>query len=341
MDGKKFTLKNGIALLLLFLSVLLLPLAFSGGFSEFPSVKNDVRVLELWSVDTFEGGKNSRADFLKRCGMLFSERGGERILVRSMTKEQFLLNFESARPDLISFGAGIAEELSDFLLPYGGAVNVRDAFVESGRKNGVLLALPWCTGGYGTVERSEKKRGGVLVGQAEGHLPLCAAYFSGCAALSGGFEVLSQFDAYEGFLCGEGDVLFGSQRDFIRISERVARGTFSAPTYAPLAGYTDLVCYLGVLANEEGTKGAEKFLAFVTSDECQRELYRIGMFPVADGLSVYTQSPLAEMERALARPVLVPSVFLPKEERQALARAAQNALRGEENARKFLDNFVW
>ena len=83
-------------------------------------------ILELWNVDTFEGGSVSRTAFLQKRAMEFEKQHtGTFIMVQSMTLEQVQLNIENGNlPDMISFGIGIGDEIINHLSPIDFDINV-------------------------------------------------------------------------------------------------------------------------------------------------------------------------------------------------------------------------
>ena len=96
-----------------------------------------VRIVRVWNVDTFEGGKGSRTAFLKRAAEL-AERGrtGVRYLVTSVTAEGVLDALGRGElPDVLSYGGGLSA-FEPHCLPLG------ERFAGEDR------ALPWCRGEY-------------------------------------------------------------------------------------------------------------------------------------------------------------------------------------------------
>ena len=66
-------------------------------------------VLNLWHIETFEGGSGSRANFLKRRAIEFeSQNKGVFVSVQTYTPEQVLQKLnDGARFDIISFSYGV------------------------------------------------------------------------------------------------------------------------------------------------------------------------------------------------------------------------------------------
>ena len=107
-------------------------------------------ILELWNVDTFEGGSVSRKTWLNSRAIEFENQNkGLFIVVRDITPKQLELNLTSGiAPDMISFGIGVGDSIVNYLQEYGGRINVLDCLQKSGTKNGKLLAVPILLGGY-------------------------------------------------------------------------------------------------------------------------------------------------------------------------------------------------
>ena len=87
-------------------------------------------VLELWNIDTFEGGSVSRTAWLEKRAISFEkEHTGTYIMVINMSIEQAKLNFDSGKtPNMISFGIGAGETVLSHLINYSGSVRVRDDY---------------------------------------------------------------------------------------------------------------------------------------------------------------------------------------------------------------------
>ena len=64
-------------------------------------------ILELWHIDTFEGGKGSRKDFLLSSSLKFEKKNNIIISVISHSIESATLALQNSCPDLISCGNGI------------------------------------------------------------------------------------------------------------------------------------------------------------------------------------------------------------------------------------------
>lgn len=316
-------------------TALIVPLLFAVEGDPFPETER--QILEVWHMDLFEGGRNSRADFLKRRAIAFRRLDtGKYFLVRSVTLHEAQAKLEQgAVPDIVSLSIGGGELFEPYARPYTGAVNVRDDLLESGKLDGSVTAVPWCMGGYilaayehavagATAEevlenpfdakyRPKKGTAACSVGLAEFNNP-----FAGLLAAGGGGsarqEALTQAEAYSEFLAGKSGVLLGTQRDLYKLCNRKSMGTISPLLIRPLSGYTDLVNYLVITCPQpENAELCERFVESVTSDAAQSKLIELSLFAV-NGQKLYSEEDYAALERALAGELSVPNVFLSRAE---------------------------
>ena len=258
------------------------------------------RVVRVWNVDTFEGGKGSRTSFLKSVARRVEEGAeGLYFLVTSLTEEgarQAFLGGE--RPDLLSFGVGLSEFAECALpLPYHFA---------GGELGGHALAYPWCAGRYYLFSLTDDfgGEGKTAISCGGSNLPALSAAVEGIAG-----EELPSLTAYTRFLGGEFRYLLGTQRDVCRF---LARGV---TVYSkPLDGYCDLFQYISVLSAEK-REDCLLFLGELLSARTQEALSSLGMFPPAQTAAKRT-----------------PVAFLSAEGREELLAA----VRSGKNPEKFL-----
>lgn len=92
----------------------------------------------------------------------------------------------------------------------------------------------------------------------------------------------SQYSAYGAFLNNEATILLGTHRDICRMMAREESGKISDVVYLPLTNWTDLVQFTFILnkTSELRSKYAEKFALFLVEEENQKQVEKIGMFPV-------------------------------------------------------------
>lgn len=253
---------------IVFLSLLLC------SFGKRESEAESARIVRIWNIDTFEGGRGSRTSFLKRVALKTEKtRRGVYYLVSSYTAEGAREALgEGDFPDLISFGIGLSDfaELS-LTLSYSFA---------GGETEDGCLAYPWCRGGYALFSLEEDFDGeGVTAISCGGeNLPQVAAALSG---ISG--EEVDSVAAYTGFLSGKYRYLLGTQRDLCRLSAR------NMTVYtSPLSEYCDLYQYISVLSAEKRSD-CDAFLTMLFSEEVQGELSQIGMYPMTGASDFVTE----------------------------------------------------
>lgn len=263
MSREKFLRGLFRAVPFLLIAAIILTLIF------FPKQKKEVkaekRVVLLWNVDTFEGGKGSRTSFLRRVAQAAEkERAGVYYLIASYTPEGAVAAYEAGqRPDLLSYGVGLsvyAEKCLPLSYEFSG-----------GKTDAGCLAYPWCRGNYYlfSMEDDFTAQGTTAISQGGYNLSRVAAAYAGIDG-----EEVESTAAYVGFLSGKYRYLLGTQRDECRFA---ARG---ANVYSkPLSDYCDLYQYISVLSSEK-REDCEQFLKTLLSDEVQDTLSEIGMYSI-------------------------------------------------------------
>lgn len=236
-------------------------------------------VVEIWNVDTFEGGKGSRTAFLNKAA---ARVGKEEVYfyVLSYTIDGVKDAFSRGiYPDMISYGLGcdgIAEHALP--LPYSAA---------GGEVGGKCLAVPWAAGRYYRFSMTEDltAEGTTAISCGGCNLSNVSACFHGIAG-----EKFSSQEAYIGFLNGEFRYLLGTQRDVCRFRSR------NVIIYSEeLSVYNDLFQYISVFS----VKKRKICLAFVEellSERTQNSLSDIGMYPPDEIVGGYTPSVFTSAE---------------------------------------------
>ncbi len=237
------------------------------------------RIVHIWNVDTFEGGKGSRTSFLRRVALKTEkENEGVYYMISSYTLEGANAAFESgSRPDMLSFGIGLSAFAEMSLpLPYSFA---------GGNTEAGCLAYPWCSGGYYLFSLSEdfEETGVTAISKGGSNLPEVAASIAGIRG-----ETVESNAAYVGFLSGKYRYLLGTQRDVCRFS---ARGVNVSKKQ--IEGYSDLYQYISVLSAEKRAD-CNAFLNMLLSSEVQQELSDIGMYAVNQKQASKTVSVFSE-----------------------------------------------
>lgn len=286
-------------------------------------------ILRLWHIDSFEGGKGSRASFLRGVARAYSEESGVFVLITVHSSESAAAALQGGdMPDLFSFGtdapfaADIARPLEGYNFSYA-------------RAGGDTLAYPWCRGAYffytlgGSSE--EANASNTVVSTNGSCAPAAAAALSDLPR--GEYAAETPVQAYTDLISGKYAYLVGTQRDYWRLRTRGL--SFSARL---LGGFTDLWQYMCICtAQRDRYIQSMDFLNYLLSEEVQKKLPQIGMFSAK--YSVYEEDGiLSQAERV--QPSFSVSAFLSDEARGALLSSAALALQGDKNGAKKLENFL-
>lgn len=257
---------------------LILAVIFTVAFYPHPQTEGKgeevKRVVRVWNVDTFEGGKGSRTSFLKRAAARVEKRDKEvYYLITSYTVEGANHAFAAGqKPDILSFGIGVSALESSLPLPYSFA----GGETESG-----CYAYPWCRGEYYLFSLKDdfEEAGETAISTGGNNLVEVAAALHNLAG-----DEVDSLSAYVAFLNGKYRYLLGTQRDVCRFASR------GVTVYQkPLREFCDLYQYVSVLSAE---KRGDCFhlIEELLSEKTQKELETIGMFPVDEGNALRTVS---------------------------------------------------
>ncbi len=302
-----------------------------------PTTDANVRyqgVINLWLVDSFEGGSGSRQSwFTKRASQFEKQNKGLFVCVTTLSEGQLADKLAMGQTfDLICFSRGVGTTICDKLAPLDidfGSVNAN--FAESGRVNKTTYALPVYSGVYCLFARASQQKGDLLAncltttftrkigkntvqlnplvcGFTNHNSPLTALAMSGGKGNFTPDYALSQYTAYEQFVANKTAVtLLGTQRDIYRLSKRLEMGKMEDLLFAPLTSYTDLVAYVGVSNSTVNVQPCLDFANYLLSDAVQQSLVDISMFSVTHQ-NLYTQEWYSLCEKGLAT-AYVPNVF--------------------------------
>lgn len=303
-------------------------------------------VINLWHIDTFEGGFGSRLNFLNNRAIEFEKQHKNTyIMVKNISEEQLIQNIENGVfPDMLSFGGKVSKHIKKYITAYTGSVSIREDILNSGVSGSEIWAVPWCMTGYTLIGLNKflkndlsretilnnvydyttsivfnKKKNNLLsvvYGENGFQLPLFALYKNNKKVgvnynYSVNTDVKTQITAYQDFVSeGKASILLGTGRDIFRCREKLKNNKLGDITILPLGEYTDLIQYFSVFNNEDKEKLVmiNKFIEFMTSDFVQRKLVNIGMFNVL-GESYYTDETLKEMEDKLNGDLSTINVF--------------------------------
>ena len=211
------------------------------------------RVVRVWNIDTFEGGKGSRTSFLKKTARKIAKRDKNvYYLISSMTVEGAEGAMQSGQiPDILSYGVG-------FDFDVGRALPLSYQF-SGGQTEAGCLAVPWCRGEYALYSLTDDftSAGNTVISCGGSNLPQVSAAL---ADIQG--EEVDSLTASVGFLNGDYRYLLGTQ-----VYKKI------------LPAYSDLFQYVSVLSAEK-REDCFLFLEELFSRETQEELSSIGMYAV-------------------------------------------------------------
>ena len=292
-----------------------------------PQVSVDQKILELWFVETFEGGASSRSAWLNNVAIKFEkENKGQFVLVKTITESELAIHLQNGEfCDLICFGSGISENLENSLnslTPESYEISQTN-LKNSAIKNGNLLAVPIMFNGYALIStevdnlKENLFKSGEIIEQRRGNKKVYSCIYGGKNSIGAQNAInlksaeselsiypesykLSTFEAYSNFNNGKAKILIGTLRDVFRMNNKLDLGIIEKLTIEPLSSFTDMVCYLsiGKTISQDKLTVAEKFLKFVLSDEIQTSLKSVGQFsPCKD---VFSEGILDQLENVYA-----------------------------------------
>lgn len=297
---KIFNFRTIITLVVLLFVVFCTPIVGTLNFS-YARKELDVqrRLLTLWHIETFEGGSYSRSAFLQKKAIEYEKtHKGVLIYIDNLSYEQARNKLESGVcPDMVSFGYGAGNMFAGYSKEYVGRLNIREDILSSGKVGGKVLAVPYMIGGY------------VKISDGSG---VCATSNSTMkAVIDSDTQVVeeSSYQVYTDFVRGKYEAIIGTQRDLIRINNRMEKGTMQSCTFDYITGYTDLVQYLSITSNLQSKVSiCNDFIEYMLSDKVQSSISNIGMYSVTSS-KIYNTAPCADMEKALSSELIVPNAY--------------------------------
>ncbi len=255
------------------------------------------RIVTIWNVDSFEGGKGARTAFLNSVA---KELEGEHFfLVSSKTVDGVKYALENGeKPDLLSFGVGVE--------------------IETGK-----VPKCWCMGKYALFYRSGAEpptAQNTVVSRGGQNEPLVAAALYG---FSGEPQEEKSLQAYMDFLNGKFAYLLGTQRDAWRLTSRNA-----AVEVTTINAYSDLRQYI-VMLREENADLCKRYIDLLLSEKTQKRLSEIGMLSPSYSIYGGKDALCAALESGKIEYFLPYSMAL--KDREILRAAAVGVLQGKEN----------
>lgn len=218
-------------------------------------------VLSLWQIDSFEGGRGSRASYLQNIADEFSKKTGCYVIVTAVSSESARYNLKNgAQPDLISYGAGI----------YG---------IENYIK-GKTPYYTWCNGGYCflTLDTSANfeditPENVVINGGVENYVDVVALL----CGVNGAVKE-KPTGAYVSLINGKYKYLLGTQRDIFRLKTRGVE--FSVK---PITQFNDLYQNISITCDGKKATIAQQYIKFLL--ENSDKIAKLGL--MSDGKLLY------------------------------------------------------
>lgn len=291
-------------------------------------------VVNLWLVDTFEGGSGSRQNwFTKRVAHFEQQHKGLFVCVTVLSQEQLVEKLSQGQNfDMLCLSRGVGATVLDKLAPLNVDFgSVLDNFAQSGRVGTTTYAIPVYAGAYCLFARKSQQQGDLLtncltttytrkIGKNVVHLaPLVCGFTPhnspltalAMANVKGNFSpdyATTQYTAYQQFVDNKTAVtLLGTQRDMYRLGKKLETGKMDDLLFAPLCAYTDLVTYLGVSRDTQNMQPCLQFAQYLVSDAVQQTVADISMFSVTDQ-NLYTKQWYVLCQDQL-RDAYVPNAF--------------------------------
>lgn len=123
------------------------------------------------------------------------------------------------------------------------------------------------------------------------------------------YNAQTLYQAYESFALKKSSMLLGTQRDVVRMQNRVLAGKESDILVEPIGEFTDLVQYVGILCLEKiKLEVCRQFVSFLLAPTSQRLLRNIGMFSVT-GEKLYDDEIFKKLESVVDEHIIVRSTF--------------------------------
>ncbi len=160
---KKFSKKILLRVLCLVVSVVLIFVIPTFGlnvndnleliYGTFVGEKSEYNgMIEIWNIDTFEGGSVSKKSLLLNAAEAFQKKyKGIYVLVRNITEKECENMLASGQvPDMFSCSYGTVESITQYVEAFENKdYGIYENFLEAGQdENGSQLGLAWCSGLY-------------------------------------------------------------------------------------------------------------------------------------------------------------------------------------------------
>lgn len=304
----------------------------------FTQDKSSKVVLNIFHIETFEGGTNSRSKYLEEIALNFNKSNKNCfIVIKTLTPEQLILNLqENNIPDLFSFGVGVGEYLKGFLTELDNNLNIRSDLIEYGKLEDKIYAYPYILSGYCLISYSEfiessssdlnslitnkvkdkKEFSGLSIQKGGYTLPISVLVKNNINLVKDNYLTFSSgYETYINFISKNSVTLLGTARDLARCKNRESMGNINSLQYNFLGGYSDLIQYIGVVDTKNSIKMiyAKNFAKYLTSQTSQNCLNNFGLFSV-NNLFIYENDYMSLFEKTLKEDLYSLNAFISKDE---------------------------
>ncbi len=129
-------------------------------YKSFVGKKSDyLGFVEIWNVDTFEGGSVSKESILSKVAKEYqNENKGTYVIIRNISENECKNMIAKGQlPDLFSCSYGVANDIKDYVVPFNEEFNdIYNNLLSTGVYNNRQYAIPWCYGNYYLFSTSER-----------------------------------------------------------------------------------------------------------------------------------------------------------------------------------------
>jgi len=290
-------------------------------------------VLNLWHIETFEGGSASRGKYLEKQAMKFNNLYNNcYVYINTLNVNQLKDNLQNnLTADVFSFGVGAGCLLSSTLNTLPKTNKIRQDLQPYGQLNKQILAYPYLLSGYCLISHenllkesnfkdknyynnltiNKKEIKGLSFAREESFNPVEVLKVNNIK-LSGTnlLNSATSYASYLQFISKKTVSLLGTNRDVIRCKNREENGSLNSCKYTYLSGFSDLVQYIGVNKTLTGEKQkyAIEFAKFLLEDEAQKDVKNYGLFSTIN-LQLYDKDYMMHFENALKQNLLSVNVF--------------------------------
>lgn len=272
-------------------------------FNKTPLIEDDkssLEILELWHIESFEGGGANRQNYLNQLALEYQKQNPTTmIMIKLISADQLQGALQFKAPHLISFSEQVATTVLPYLQDMNNEFDVCDNYIQSAKYNGRLMAVPFIASGYCYFTKTNSSNPDIYTANNNQHN---ATSIVQNQDINNG-QTLTSYQCYTKFVNSSNIQLLGTARDLFRIKNLESLGRFSI-NYQPISTFTDLIQYIGTTSNN---KNALNFISYMLDNSNQLKLSNLSLFSVKN-IKLYSEPTYAEMEQALHN-CFVPNIF--------------------------------